>query len=75
MAAATATLRRSRRSGTSCSGETQIVTIIGWGFAAVAAVGGVAFLTAGALRKPKRRTAKELMAKHEERMREERRRR
>ncbi|KKL99036.1 hypothetical protein LCGC14_1818350, partial [marine sediment metagenome] len=38
-------------------------------------VGGVAFLTTGALRKPKRRTAMELMAKHEERMREERRRR
>ncbi len=52
-------------------GET-LLQAIGFGFAGIAAVGGVAFLTAMALRKPKRRTAKELMAMHEAKMREER---
>jgi hypothetical protein len=68
------------RSRKSCSGgrrrtDGEIVVIIGWGFAGVAAVGGVAFLTKMALRKPKRRTAKELVDMHEAKMREERRRR
>ncbi len=52
-----------------------MVTIIGFVCAGIAAFGGVAFLVAMALREPKRRTAKELMAMHEAKMREERRRR
>jgi hypothetical protein len=52
-----------------------VILIIGWGLAAIAAVGGVAFLTKMALRKPKRRTAEELAEMHEAKMREERRRR
>lgn len=37
------------------------IVVIGWAFAGIAAVGGVAFLVKMALRKPKRRTAQDLM--------------